>query len=277
MWMLRVMRTRSERAPPQTAIVAYGVGGALALVGLWSVCQSLWNPPEYLLPSPFSVLTTGYANLPDLLNSSFVTLLEVVAGFLLATFIGFALALMLHLSAGFARLVWPIVLLIQLTPQVAFAPLLILWFGIGLISKIAMAASIAFFPVVINTFIGLRSVDESTRELAYAMRVGRIGSLIYFEIPTALPQILGGIRIAITYAVVGAVVAEFISSNAGLGHLILVANGALDTSLAIAAIIVLSLMGSLLFLLVFLFERRIAFWHVSQRRQSASRLDVFGT
>ena len=265
------MRTTAERAPSQAAIVVYGVGGALALVGLWSIAQSLWNPPEYLLPSPFSVLTTAYANLPELLHASFVTLLEVLAGFLLATLIGFSLALMLHLSAGFARLAWPVVLLIQLTPQVAFAPLLILWFGIGLISKIAMAASIAFFPVVINTFIGLRSVDDSTRELAYAMRVGRIGSLIYFEIPTALPQILGGIRIAITYAVVGAVVAEFISSNAGLGHLILVANGALDTSLAIAAIIVLSLMGSLLFFLVFLCERRIAFWHVSQRRQSAGR------
>ena len=154
------MRTSSERAPSQTAIVVYGVGGALALVGLWSVAQSLWNPPEYLLPSPFSVLATGYANLPDLLNSSFVTLLEVLAGFLLATLIGFALALMLHLWAGFARLAWPVVLLIQLTPQVAFAPLLILWFGIGLASKIAMAASVAFFPVVINTFIGLRSVDD---------------------------------------------------------------------------------------------------------------------
>jgi NitT/TauT family transport system permease protein len=276
MRVLRVMRTRSDQTYSQAAIIIYGLGGALALVGFWSMLQSLWNPPEYLLPSPLAVLAAMYENLPDLIFASLVTLLEVLAGFLLATLIGFAVALILHLWTGLAKLAWPVVLLIQLTPQVAFAPLLILWLGIGFASKIAMAASIAFFPVVINTFIGLRSVDESTRELAYAMRVGRIGSLINFEIPTALPEILGGIRIAITYAVVGAVVAEFISSNDGLGHLILVANGALDTSLAIAAIIVLSLMGSLLFLFVFLCERRIAFWHVSQRRQSGSRVDGFG-
>jgi NitT/TauT family transport system permease protein len=275
MWVLRVMGTRTNQTPSQAAIFVYGLSGALALVAFWNIVQSLWNPPEYLLPSPAAVLAAMYDNVPELISASVVTLLEVLAGFLLAAFIGFAVALTLHLWTGLAKLAWPVVLLIQLTPQVAFAPLLILWFGIGFASKIAMAASIAFFPVVINTFIGLRSVDESMRELAYAMGVGRIGSLVNFEIPTALPQILGGIRIAITYAVVGAVVAEFISSNDGLGHLILVANGALDTSLAIAAVIVLSLMGSLLFVFVFLCERRIAFWHVSQRRESGG--GVFGT
>jgi NitT/TauT family transport system permease protein len=275
MRMLRVMRTKSE--PGQVTAIGYGLAGAAGLIAFWAGGQSLWNPPEYLLPSPFSVLATAYANVSELLVASTVTLLEVVVGFLIAALVGFVTALLLHFSKRFAKLAWPAVLLVQLTPQVAFAPLLILWFGIGFASKVAMAASIAFFPVLINTFIGLRSVDDSTRELAYAMRVGRIGTLVNFEIPTALPQILGGVRIAITYAVVGAVVAEFISSNAGLGHLILVANGALDTSLAIAAIIVLSLMGSLLFLIVFLCERRIAFWHVSQRGQSGARIDIVGS
>ena len=170
------MRTSSERAPSQTAIVVYGVGGALALVGLWwspkacgtrrnISCPRLFPCRDWLRQSSRSVelVLRHLARSPGRLP-------------LLATLIGFALALMLHLWAGFARLAWPVVLLIQLTPQVAFAPLLILWFGIGLASKIAMAASVAFFPVVINTFIGLRSVDYSTRELAYAMRVGRVRS-----------------------------------------------------------------------------------------------------
>lgn len=274
----RLARCTADRASHATRLVVvrsmmpllYSLVGVLVFVVLWTTVIWVWRPPEFILPAPAAVLDAAWANAGSLLENAWITGYEVLLGFLLAALAGIGAALLIHLWSRLGTVLWPVVLLAQITPQIAFAPLLILWLGIGLASKIVIAALIAFFPILVNTYIGLQSIDEATEDLAKSMLAGRTRYLIQFELPNALPHILVGLKIAITYAVVGAVVAEFISSNNGLGNSLLVANGNLDSSYAMAALIMLSAMGLALFGVISLAERLAVPWHISQRRRAGA-------
>jgi NitT/TauT family transport system permease protein len=246
---------------------------ALALVGIagfaaaWQAATVLWEIPEYILPGVPAVIEATERDWRDLAAAAGITGYEALLSFALAVVLGISGALVLHLRPRFAQAVWPLVVFAKILPQVAIAPILIVWLGLGLLPKLIIAALLAFFPLLISAYVGLKGVDEEVIELARSMQASRSHRLLAFELPSALPHILSGAKIAMTSSVIGVIVAEFLSSNGGLGHLLLMATGALDAPLSIAVIVVLSLEGCALYLMVSLVERLAMPWHISQRRR----------
>jgi NitT/TauT family transport system permease protein len=186
------------------------------------------------------------------------TLLEVALGLLVGVTSGLAVGLLLARSPLAERLLSPYIVAAQATPILALAPLIALWFGSGLVSKVLIVALICFFPMAVATAIGLRSVDPRLIELARSLRATRRQLLTTVEVPAALPQILGGLRVSVTLAVVGAIVAEWVGADRGLGVLINLARGSLfDTPLLFATLLTIALLGMTLYRAVVLVERRL--------------------
>ena len=176
-------------------------------------------------------------------------------GFALSIVIGIPLALAIFLWPAFSRSILPLLVSSQAMPKVAVAPLFLVWFGFGLLPKVLIAFLIAFFPVVINTAVGLASIEPEKIYLARSMGFGATATFFKIRLPNALPAIFGGLKISITLAVVGAVVGEFVGGDAGLGYLLMVANGSMDTQLLFAGIVALTVLGVALFLLIEFAER----------------------
>jgi len=233
---------------------------ALALA-LWSLLVRLGGFPAYFLPSPGQVWTRLLQALADgsLLRHTGVTLGEVLAGLALgagaATALGYALAKSLPLE----RLLSPFIVASQAVPVVAIAPLLIIWFP-GLLSKVFICALIVFFPVLVNTVVGIRSVPEELRDLMRSLQASRWQTLVHLELPSALPVFLGGMRIGATLAVIGAVVGEFVGSDRGLGFLINVGRGQYDTALVFVAVFTLVALALTLYGSVSWLETRMLTW-----------------
>jgi len=239
-------------------VVAFGL--------IWELVWLAFRPPDYLLPSLQSVLAYLFGQWELLLRHASVTAYETLLGFTAAVAAGLAGAFVLNAFPRLAPILWPSVLFAQLTPKVAIAPLLLLWLGFGIESKVLIAFLIAFFPMLINAYEGYASIDHETAELARSMGVGRLTYFVRFKFPHALPSIFGGARIAINFAVVGAVVAEFVGSDRGLGNLVILATRMLNSPLLFSAIIVLMAMGALFYFSVGMVERWVIPWHVSYRR-----------
>jgi NitT/TauT family transport system permease protein len=228
----------------------------------WQVIVTLGDFPAFILPSPTRVWNKGMEVLFNgtLLRHTGITLLEVIAGLisgsLLATILGYWLAKYPVLE----ELIGPYLVAYQAIPIVALAPLLIIWFGSGISSKILISALIVFFPVLINTVVGLRAVPKNLRDLMRSMHANGWQTLRYLELPSALPVILGGLRIGATLSVIGAVVGEFVGSNQGLGYLINVGRGQYDTALVFVAVFTLVAMALSLYGFVLLLERILLSW-----------------
>jgi len=233
----------------------------VALV-LWEALVRIERLPAFILPSPGQVAVRFWQSLLDgsLLRHSAYTLLEVLigllAGSLLATILGYLLAK----SPLLERLAAPYLVASQAIPIVAIAPLLVIWFGPGMSSKVLICALIVFFPVLVNTVVGLRAVPENLHDLMRSLHASRAQTLRYLEVPAALPIFLGGLRIGATLAVIGAVVGEFVGSDRGLGFLINVGRGQYDTALVFSAILALVAMALGLYGVVVLFENRLLAW-----------------
>jgi NitT/TauT family transport system permease protein len=189
------------------------------------------------------------------------TAIAIAAGFLVAAASGFIIAVGIAYSRWISQLVYPFLIVAQVLPKIAFAPLFLIWFGFGLAPKLVIAALIAFFPIVVNTARGLESVEPEL--IQYMRSLGASWKDIFFKIslPWAMPYILSSFKISITLAVVGVVVGEFVASDTGLGYLIEYANIELNTPLMFAGIIVLSVLGVLYFLLIVLLESLLMSWH----------------
>ncbi len=234
----------------------------LLFLGLWQLLSAPGGLPAFILPSPVQFLTRFGQVLADgsLLRHLAVTLLEVLvglaAGVSSATLIGYLLAK----SRLLEKLIAPYLVASQAVPIVAIAPLLVIWFGPGLFSKMLVCALIVFFPVLVNTIVGLRAVPENLRDVMHSMRATPAQMLRYLEIPAALPVLLGGLRIGATLSVIGAVVGEFVASNRGLGFLINVGRGQYDTALVFVAIFALICLALSLYGLVVLLEKRLLAW-----------------
>jgi NitT/TauT family transport system permease protein len=250
--------------PGSTAlrVVAYIV--VLGLV--WEVATVLLRPPDYLLPPLHSVLAYCFAQWQVMLKHAGVTARETLLGFGAAIAGGIAVAFVLDHFPRVAMILWPSVLFAQITPKVAIAPLLLLWLGFGIESKVLIAFLISFFPILINAHAGFQSIDEETAELARSMGVRGLRYFVRFQFPHALPRIFSGARIAINFALVGAVVGEFVGSDQGLGNLIILAARLLNSPLMFSTIIALMGMGALFYFSVGMFERWMIPWHVSYRR-----------
>jgi len=245
----------------------------LAFVGLWLLVRALELVSNIILPSPWetaqelvvvgqNLLTGGY-----LLPAFWITTKEVLLGFAIATTLGFLLGVLVGETSLGERAVLPYLVAIDTMPKVAFAPLFISWLGFGIASKVALAAFIATFPVVVGTAAGLHAADENARMLFRTMGASRLQTLIKLKIPTGLPQIFTGLKIAAIGVVAGAITAEFLGGGTGMGHQIRTAASQLDTPRVFALILYLSILGLATFWSVVWLQQRLVFWHKASSRQ----------
>ncbi|MFN8622680.1 MAG: ABC transporter permease [Chloroflexota bacterium] len=235
-----------------------GVGALLVFA--WAAIVAIGGYPPYILPSPFDV----FDRLSDprvqatIADHLWTTLLEVLLGLLVGVLAALVTGFVLARSRAAEKLLSPYIVAAQATPILALAPLIVLWFGSGLVSKVLICALICYFPMVVATTVGLRSTDPGLLELGRSLRATRRQLLTTIELPSALPSILGGLKISTTLAVVGAVVAEWVGGDKGLGVLINLARGSLfDIPLMFAALLTIAAIGVVLYLAVVLLERRL--------------------
>jgi len=240
--------------------------GLMTFIVLWELVVWIWTPPDYLLPPFITVAIRIFNDWNSLATNAWITGYEIVLSFLAASAAGILGAAALHFYPRSGKILMPVLIFVQITPQIAVAPILFLWLGLGLLPKVVIAVLISFLPMLINSYIGFRSLDADVVDLARSMHVGRWRLFTHFELPSALPHMFVGAKIAMTYAVVGAVVAEFMASNAGLGYVVMVANGLLDGALGLASLIVLSIEGLVLYVLLSVIERLLTPWQMAQRR-----------
>ena len=217
-------RRRSAASPSATAHTGDASGQILrplsvliCLLALWQAADVMFHIPTFILPSPLEVLTKLIDKRDTLLFNAAITLYEILAGFALAVVIGIALAALIVHSRFLAESVYPLLVVSQVTPQVAVAPILVIWFGSGDLPKIIIAFFVAFFPMVVNTTAGLQQVDEELLNLLRGLNASRWKIFRLLRFPNALPYIFAGMRISITLSVIGAVVGEFVAASEGLG------------------------------------------------------------
>jgi len=234
-------------------------------VAIWEMTSRAGLVAQYILPSPSVIAKELYVQRDLLLAHTYVTALEILLGFALAVFLGVGLAVLLVYVPVFEPIIYPWLVVSQVIPKVAIAPLLLMWLGFGLLPKVMIAFLVAFFPVLIDTMIGLRSVEREPIYLMQSMGAKGFRSFWHVRLPTALPHIFGGMKVAITLAAVGAIVAEFVGSNTGLGYLLLFANGSVNAPLLFAALVVISVLALLLYWAVSASERVFLGWHISHR------------
>ena len=236
-----------------------------AMLVTWQVIIVLGDLPSFMLPSPGDVFRRFIKTIRDgslwlhLGTTLFEVLMGLALGVITATILGYLVAK----SRWIERLLAPYIVASQSVPMVAIAPLLVIWFGPGLLSKILIAALIVFFPVLVNTVVGVRAVPEDLRALMRSLQASRWQTLRLLEIPAALPVFFGGLRVGATLAVIGAVVGEFVGADRGLGFLINVGRGLYDTALVFVAMFVLIGLALVLYGSVVLLENRLLAW---QRR-----------
>ena len=231
----------------------------------WELTVRLFALPEYLLPGPEPVLGALAQNIRTLAAQSLWTAGTVLAGFLVAAAVAIPLAMLIVISPVLERLLYPPMVATQSIPKIALAPLFIVWFGFGVAPKVAVAFLIAFFPIVIDTIVGLRSIDPAMIQLARSMGAPPRRIFLKLRLPHALPMIFGGLKVASALAVVGALTGEFVGSDRGLGYLLVQASGNLNTALLFATLVILSAMAMAFFYMVEMLERIAIPWHASQR------------
>ncbi|MDN4587525.1 ABC transporter permease [Xenophilus aerolatus] len=237
----------------------------LVLLVLWDLLVRLFKIPAYLIPPPMAVIKQLGADWSMLLQQSLPTLYATLGGFVASALIGVPIAMWIAYSRTVESFVYPLLVFSQSIPKVAVAPLFVVWFGFGIVPKVIAAFLLGFFPVVVSTVQGFKSVEPDVIDLARSMGAGPMKIFLKFRLPQALPAIFSGLKVSVTLAVVGAVVGEFVGSNSGLGFVLQRATGTFDLPLMFAALVVLSMMGVILFLIVELVERWLMPWHASQR------------
>ncbi len=239
----------------------------LVFIGSWQLVTSLGLVSPIILPTPLetlndmifvgqNLLTGGY-----MLGSLWITIKEVIYGFALAIAIGFSLGVLVGETAFGEKAVMPYLVAIDTMPKVAFAPLFVAWLGFGIESKVALAAFIATFPIVVGTAAGLHSADENARMLFKTMGASRMQTLIKMKLPSGLPQVFTGLKIGAVGVMAGAITGEFLGGGKGFGELIRVAASQLNTPRVFSLILYLSLVGLALYVLVTWTQRKVVFWH----------------
>ena len=243
--MLRELM-RFERLKP----VIYPPLGLAIVVLAWHLSCEIFKLPTAVLPKPGLVLAATINRWDLLWSEGLVTLAETVYGFLLALVLGVPIAVAITSSRTLSLMVQPILIALQSVPKVALAPILLVWLGTGIESKLAIAWLVAFFPIVVDTAAGLQSTPPSLLELARSLKASWWQIFIKVKLPAALPHIITGSKVAVTLAVIGAVIGEFIGSTSGLGYLLMTATSQIDTPLAFAALFALAALGILVYLAV---------------------------
>ena len=268
-----MMRTSSLIAPRSwkfpdmrgLSSVLLPVAVLLAVIAAWAGAVQVFGIPDYLLPAPDKVLQRIVHDRALFWKHSLATLSVIVIGFLVSVVFGVALALAVVLNRTAERALMPLIVGSQTIPKIAIAPLFVVWLGFGLEPKIAVTFLITFFPVAVATIAGLKAVEPDMLDMVRSMGAGPLKAMWKVQIPTALPQVFSGLKIAITSAVVGAIVAEFVGSDTGLGYLLLTSTATLDGALVWSALLILVVIGIGLFAIIARLERAVIPWHVSIR------------
>lgn len=237
-----------------------GLATAIVLLGVWWVAVLIFQPPPFILPGPERVLQTLWLQSASISYHAGITLVEIVAGLVAGSILGVATALLVNSFALARRYVMPLVTASQALPVFAIAPLLVLWFGLGLGSKIAMATLIIYFPVASALNDGLRRADGHLIDLARLYRATRWETLIHFRLPAAMPSLASGLRVAATVAPIGAIVGEWVGASGGLGYVINQANARMQTDIVFAALLVLVILVIVLRTIVELLLDRLVHW-----------------
>lgn len=240
--------------------------GAWELAARWELAADALSIEPFLIPAPSDVAEALWQDRSLLAENGWVTVQEVLAGFALSLVAGVGFAVLLHLSEALRHALYPLLVASQTVPIIVVAPILVVWFGFGIVPKLAIIALICFFPITVNTLDGLRSVDPDAVKLMRTLDAGRATILRRLELPTALPFLFSGAKIAVAVAVIGAVFGEWAGSDSGLGHLMLESSAQLLTARLFAAVAVLSALAIVLFGLLALAERRLAWWGQGETR-----------
>ncbi|MBN9083130.1 MAG: ABC transporter permease [Rhizobiales bacterium 62-17] len=237
---------------------------ALALLLAWQVAVPLFNVSQFVLPTPFDILKRTVTDYRLLLSHGWVTAAEVVAGFLCAATVGILTALAVFYSRIVERAVYPLLVAMQTVPKVALAPLVILYLGYDWGPKLFLSFLISFFPIVVATVVGLKSLDRGYANLVKSMGASEAQVFLKVRLPAALPSIFGSFKVALSLAVIGAVLGEYVAAERGLGYLQLQANANFDVTLNFAAVFVIALLGVGLYSIILFVEKRINTQHGAQ-------------
>jgi NitT/TauT family transport system permease protein len=245
-------RTRS--ASDRLRFFGTPVATLAGLVLLWQLVVSLFSIPAFILPGPAAVWNTAAAFGANWIPHALATISIALLGFGVAIVVGVLLAVIIVHSRVLGQVLTPAIVIMQIVPKIAFAPLFLIWFGLGPLPIVVVTFLVAFFPMVVNSAVGLADIERDLLDLARVLRLNWWKVLWSIRFPSALPHIFSGLKIASTLAVIGAIIGEFVGSNRGLGYLVLIANNNLNTPLALAAIALISLFGLLLYAAIVLLE-----------------------
>jgi NitT/TauT family transport system permease protein len=247
-----------------------------AFLAVWEAFVRLFEIPLFILPTPSSVFVALYRGFASSLyvDHVWVTLSETLMGFALGTTLAFVLGTLIALSRRIEYFLYPFVVMFQAMPKVALAPLIIVWFGLGIFSKVVNAALVAFFPLMVNTIVGLRSAEEDKVNLMKSLAATRGQIFWMLQLPNAMPYIFAGLEIAMIFALIGAIVAEFVGAQSGLGMLIQSMNFTMDVAGQFSVLLLLSIIGLLLNGVVTGVRRRVLFWDASQKFNEAAKKDI---
>jgi NitT/TauT family transport system permease protein len=240
-----------------------GPAAVLLLLVLWEGSVRAFGIREFLLPAPSAIWHSAYAIWPTLLGHTLATLKTVLLGFAAAAIISLPLAMAIAASPAISAAIYPLLVITQSIPKVALAPILIIALGANELPRIIVTFLVAFFPLVVASVAGLLAAPPELIELGRSCRAGRIQQMLRIRLPYAVPFVFGGLKVAAALSVVGAVVAEFVGADAGLGYLIQTSMAFFRTPLAFAAVVILAAMGMLLFAAVGLVERLLFPWSQS--------------
>lgn len=264
--MTSAVESKSRAQSIWTTSFSFSLGWLLpaaalvVLISAWQAVATLGGFSTLILPAPTDVAAATKEFSGELTSATWTTLYETLVGFAVAVAVAIPFAVLVVEWPTFSRTFYPVLLLLQAVPKVAMAPVLIIWMGFGEGPKIVIAALSCFFPVFLDTVAGLQSTSKDHLDLLRSLRASRLRTLRKLRIPHALPQIFVGLKVGITFAVIGAVVAEFVQSNEGLGYLILVSSTQARTDLAFASMVLLAIISIVLFYLIEALERLLIPW-----------------
>jgi NitT/TauT family transport system permease protein len=244
----------------------------VVVIAAWELGARNGLFPTYILPAPSLIVVRLASTWQLMLPHCLATCGEVILGFLLAVVVGIFLAAIIVYVRALEQAIYPWLVVIQVVPKVALGPLFVVWLGVGFFPKILIAFLLAFFPIMIDSIVGLRSIHRDSIFLLKSMGAGHTKRFFYLHLPNALPHIFGSLKVAITLAMVGAIVGEFIGAEKGLGYVLVVATGMLDTVLIFVALAWITAVSILFFMIISVLEKFFVSWHASLRNDGFATL-----
>jgi NitT/TauT family transport system permease protein len=241
-----------------------------ALLGAWEWAVIYFKTPAYIVPAPTQIAYAMYNGIASNLYVSHIgaTVGETLLGFVFGCALAFMLGTVVALSRNIEYYLYPIIIMFQAMPKVALVPLILVWFGLGLTSKVISAALVAFFPLMVNTIVGLRSAEEDRINLMRSLAATPLQIFWMLQLPNALPYIFAGLEIAMIFALIGAIVAEFVGAQAGLGMLIQSMNFSMDVAGQFSVLLILSVLGLILNSIIVGIRRRVLFWDEREKAEA---------